>query len=1176
MSGEYFLPFNVTKRLQTIVNGRPEGVFSNTQRDQLNPYPNGDLNVFGNYRFTDGILAEGVVPTYLNKIGVNNLFFRTGQAVKDLLLPVEDFYGLKQNDSQLNTKKVPSCKNEEYNPNQADEYRTTNPIYRDCAVRNSRICFSVDMKAEGLSLDSFRIYLLRTGYPKNYAANYCAWKEFNLSINGSAEGIVYPFLNPDEEETQYYSTDVNNNNYFESYSTIPGSANEYYSVFPTTETLNGILNFPLFGGAYSTFRNNLTSSWGYTAFADRIGKSYNVEEYTNTMFRPDPKMHTISITDSRLSPNPVDKYQMGAFAQGIGYVNLYDRDGVNTYGRSGVGLDNIHALRAGTSNGYNVVTYFNGSFATSNNTNYPFYLNPDFINRIFNYGNDKHGDNVSLPQFRNNYSYFPFRFSSAHTNIRKFFDSYYLGLTSDLYQYFQSAIVNVPNYSGIIKTNLSGTINAQEGRNLPLGVPIGYYNLGYNIEPISITTGNPLNLNLGGITFIEKHLIPGITKDAKNSYYKRLSHISQRFANKFKILNDNSSVKNYLSQYYPDIADVTGSGILVNAGHPLLQAGNINSFDNIGNIDNQNPYIPSYHDTISTRQDAIIFDSGAIYYNKATDTHKFLSDDLTQIGNYANTPNDPFNVSGSTSKTKQYISKAISNPLKYRDGTAGIPKGVVKYKGNGVYNFCITIPDILDYVADGGAFENGLRLVVYTDVMATDNQFTQKADVSLANFGLNFGKAGSGCNFESVNVSDPNDLNCFDCSAGGVFTGCYLVAFRSKGGDCNGIFSSSTTGSGTGIDISGGSVPGSQNCGQVCRTPDDFYSAFIMCDAVDAADTDCQCKVSGLDVFSNQECDALIVNNSWSFNSVQPPISARADKFASQQFFRNNPTGSLGPTGEKDPYNRGFRFGLDGIQGTNTACETNDGYPPYRWWTQGLTSDLSFGNPDLGGLRASIEYAERVLPAMPEGTTYDPYTHAFIIPILEDVDYSGIFNLGEVLDVIGNVDKVKGIVAPAEGEGCPAKPGVDSSSYDCNHACIGGPYYSNPNYSLLNPYATFGSNYQKMSCSSIMQDPYRYLAISDLYTVLSGQSEFVVPCSAAFNGIYPRQGLYGQVNGVFNLPSGDDIKYIKTRALDEPCGTQLIGLRKLYVDETNYICVDMDISDPVIRNNFEPCGNEEA
>ena len=850
---------------------------------------------------------------------------------------------------------------------------------------------------------------------------------------------------------------------------------------------------------------------------------------------------------------------------------------MNTYGRMGAGIDRVHTLKSfsATTNGNNyVISIYNNGFFSNTSVNYPFFLNAQKYNRIFNYAGIVHRD-LGNTKYRNNYSYFPFRTFNENTNVRKYFDSYFYGLTSDVYSYFQNDASEVPNYVSITKTYLvdANDTSPDAGINLPTGAPIGYYNLGYSIIQVSpVGTSNPTE----PITNINYHEVPGITRDAKNSYYKRLSHISQRFANKFKILNDNTSVKNYLVNYYPEISDITGPGIEIQCGHPLLQAGNINR-DTLSNIflDND-PYIPN-QDAIYTRPDTIIFDSGAIYYDKSTDTHKFLSDDLNETSNYSTTPNSPFTVSGTTTKTKQYVSKAISNPLYFRDGKTNVyPKGVVKYKGNGIYTFCITIPDILDYVADGGPFENGLRLVVYTDVMATDNQFTQKADVSLANFGLDFGKQGSGCNFESVNISDPNDLNCFDCSAGGVFSGCYLVAFRSKGGDCNSIFSSSTSGGGGGGGngplstggFGGGSVPG--QCAEVCRTPDDFYSVFIMCDSTDSPDTDCQCKVTGLDMFSNQDCDALVVNNSWSFKSVQPPISARADKFAASLFFRNN------PNIETDPYNRGFRFGLDGIQGTDSSCQTNDGYPPYRWWTEGLTSELGLNdNIALGGLTASLAYAERVIASMPEGTTYDPYTHAFIIPLLEDVDYSGIFNLGEILNVIGNTDKIKGIVS-ANGGNCPAKDGIDSSSYDCNNACIGGPYFQNANFNLLNPYATFGSNYQKMSCTGILQDPYRYLAISDLYTILTGQTEFTVPCSLPFNPSYPRKGLFGQSDGLFDLPTDEDIKYIKLKTLEEPCGSQLVGLRKLYVDETNYICVEMDISDPVIRNNFETCGNEEA
>ena len=39
-----------------------------------------------------------------------------------------------------------------------------------------------------------------------------------------------------------------------------------------------------------------------------------------------------------------------------------------------------------------------------------------------------------------------------------------------------------------------------------------------------------------------------------------------------------------------------------------------------------------------------------------------LADDLNETSIYSTTPNSPFTVSGTTTKTKQYVSKAISNP----------------------------------------------------------------------------------------------------------------------------------------------------------------------------------------------------------------------------------------------------------------------------------------------------------------------------------------------------------------------------------------------------------------------------------------------------------------------------------------------------------------------------------
>ena len=100
-----------------------------------------------------------------------------------------------------------------------------------------------------------------------------------------------------------------------------------------------------------------------------------------------------------------------------------------------------------------------------------------------------------------------------NTNIKRFFDHYYRGLTSDLYSYFTTLNPQVPNYFSITKTySINFNNNTIQGRDLPSGVPVGYYNLGYSIIQQGTVGSNPI----AGITNIDYHGVPGITRDARH------------------------------------------------------------------------------------------------------------------------------------------------------------------------------------------------------------------------------------------------------------------------------------------------------------------------------------------------------------------------------------------------------------------------------------------------------------------------------------------------------------------------------------------------------------------------------------------------------------------------------------------------------------------------------------
>ena len=280
-----------------------------------------------------------------------------------------------------------------------------------------------------------------------------------------------------------------------------------------------------------------------------------------------------------------------------------------------------------------------------------------------------------------------------------------------------------------------------------IGIPFGYYNMGYSFY----TPQDALNATY-----------PDENATSRDSFYKKLAKSSNSFENQF--YNYESSIPyqrlGLNSPGHPLTVDILNPGYEVVPGNLL---------------NGTSPYVKSH--TYKTRPFSIIYDSGHIEYDP-TDTQepykKYYS--ASESGSY-DANNGLVTKAYSTDHFVRYISGAINNPKD--EANATYPYGGMKYRGNGVFEFCITIPNIKDYMNDGVMDSNDpdkttgrrlfmrdcLRLVMFADIKPTENDSMKQTTQSKLK--LEIGCNGLGCGFTEANYEDtcpicssPSEIAC--------------------------------------------------------------------------------------------------------------------------------------------------------------------------------------------------------------------------------------------------------------------------------------------------------------------------------------------------------------------------------------------------------------------------------
>lgn len=139
-------------------------------------------------------------------------------------------------------------------------------------TKDLRFCFELDLSNIGITDESFRLYILRTWYPKNFVQNYGAYRGFNYrSTDGQNTDTLIPYSTstedsqPSTEEITYWGTLSNfypgyDNSVtpfypeddLSSYVSIDGDKKRYhilnnYVSYFNTDVLRKQLNCPLYG-----------------------------------------------------------------------------------------------------------------------------------------------------------------------------------------------------------------------------------------------------------------------------------------------------------------------------------------------------------------------------------------------------------------------------------------------------------------------------------------------------------------------------------------------------------------------------------------------------------------------------------------------------------------------------------------------------------------------------------------------------------------------------------------------------------------------------------------------------------------------------------------------------------------------------------------------------------------
>ena len=893
--------------------------------------------ISGNVREIDlqfsSVMSNGILPVVLystiNDIGLDlteqkGMIFRGGMAVKDVFVPVN----------------------------------TNNIVTTSESLTTGRLCFN--LKLEGQNPQNFRLYLLRTSYPRHFSHNYAAYRRF---LN--ADNTPYSFIDPGNASTAELTTNVTideKNIFFNGdYIVVKDgpNANDTSPFLPSTPRLRLELNNPLYGleAQNKTFPINRPNSndLDFNRFYEKFALNTYGMTFTHIAERAS-FIQANELTDSNLtSVFPTNTWRI---------LGMNNRDSTTPNLPLGITSSTYKALKS------------------------------DFL---------------ALPQ-----PDFISTFESLFT--KTVLKASYPNISSVLVDNF---FQNGPE--GVVKAAYHSNYN-----NRDVGLFTGYFNHGYNNFSV---------INAPTTTDADSYL----NQDTKESVYKSISRKTLRFANQFLNLN-NSAASAFLGLTgtiftgQPITVDIADPGYRVVAGDPFT-----NTPDSI------------LANTYKTRPFSIIYDSGTVTRVGNAEDDAYTALDVV-FPNGFNTTTQIMTQENSARKSTIYYSEAINDPYDGRQGGSEIttPVGKMTYIGNGVFSFCITIPNLTDYVLRGNQpiydnadlnrrrlFRDGLRMVIFTDTEPKPNDAGSPTKVGMK---LEFDCTGNKCRFDLA------DNECDLCVAPNPQNNpCYIVGTvvgrRNGSGqeypDPNCAITRPTP----------NCVPSCENegsCRRCCESSGSVIRYTVICDCPDASG--CGCKGT-LPKWQNGSCP----------------------------------------------------------QGT-VSCTPLSGEP----------------DPEL---RRSIIEAGGVVEGT--GDVFD-----FYIPFDPDVNLRG--NIYHYINP--NVVNRSILCGTQEQTSC-------QSPFNCpNGACVGECL----NYCISDP----ANGYTNQSCKTAVID-------SNLWT----------------------DGLPAQLDSIVTNPASvpDYIKILETlRTNNAPTSCLAANFmsaqrKKLYIDETTWICVDVSNLDPDIINSLEDC-----
>jgi len=671
-------------------------------------------------------------------------------------------------------------------------YHTTNGSSISISDDNARFCMTIDVDPD--LLKSFRIYLLRTGFPKFFSHNYAALLKFKDSLDNQYEFLDNRVVNSNLKENRtpnYQGIQNGRDTNFENGDIIIKTAAGNKVFLPGTYKLRRTLNNPLYG----LVRFNYPSIFNSGSIPSSVETNENYDLHLTkfglhmmgTEYLPSYGYTFAAFADASTNQNIYAMYDNGSFGiklyMPMLYTNETTRPILSISGKNGSVFQACHA-------------YDQTQISSGNWTLYD-YTDP----------------NEQTGIMRTSLKYQP------SSDLRTLLDNKNpQWLTS-------SSSVGYYSYD-ILYNNTTLTYN---------GFLCGYYTPGYKKINMQVSSGS--------ITSEQGNTFGGIYS---NIFYKHLSKKSLNFANTFRF-NGSNNESNFLdfNEEIDGIPTTTLNNSIAFTGHPwtvdLENPGYTFEDDGIGT----NPPKILIANIKKTYPEAIIYDSGAIEVQKTKITgtdyyHKYL-DDVVLDDSYDATKNCiiPNSI---TTKFKNYHSKALSDPYDGRPNSTTIATypyaktsaSNVLINGKVVFNVCVNIPNISKYIktidpgdnpsspglGDGDQDDfNGrllhtndtLRLVVFTDVSNHNIDNTMSSETK-PEINIRFNIPNGECRFQSTSSDCTlcNFIPDISCSGDAII---FKYKSTSKNYNCN-IDCPQDEGGDGGINQTGG--PGGSNTDPCC------------------------------------------------------------------------------------------------------------------------------------------------------------------------------------------------------------------------------------------------------------------------------------------------------------------------------------------------------------------------